>query len=225
MLEGTVTAKNLVDSLISEIDVSLPKIQRTQYYEWINAELFRIYSSYIKCIGANMYTATKCAIDLNKPCVPENWDFDIWFDTGPPPERELVNCTEKIDKITFEDVYKVFGPADDEYIKGTYSSIFPESGLFYYKNNGKLHVNYVKATGEFKILFFMRPARITEENADTYIIPIPDGYLDIIRSAIRREVFLLSGEIAMSNAWGQYHDALLEEMRRWHSEKEEVFVK
>ena len=153
-------------------------------------------------------------------------DFDLGFDTDSyPNERAPVNCNQEIDAITFEDVYKVFVPSNDEYIRGTYSSFMPEHGLFYFKNNGKLNVSRVKSSGEFKVLFFMRPARVTEENADTFIIPIPDGFLDIIRAAIRREVFLLSGEIAMSEAWGRYHDILLEELKRWHSEKEAVCIK
>ncbi len=224
MLKGTMTAKKLVDDMILEIDVSLPDIKRNQYYDWINEELFRIYSSAVKCIGVNEYKATNMAIDLNKPYV-NDYDFDIGFDPENTVKQETINCTEDIDTIYYEDVYKVFSMNNNEFVRSTYGSLAPKGKRFYFKNNGKLFVNHYESGGIYRVMFYMRPKKITEANADTYIIPVPDGFLDVIRSKIRMEAFMLSGNITMANAWSDQHIINFESLKKWYSEKEANYIR
>ena len=225
MLRGTVTAKELVDEMIEEIDVSLPKIKRNQYYDWINAELFRIYSFAVKCIGVNEYKAENLAIDLAMPYFDDDVDLGIGFDPDNTEKVENINCNLDIDTVTYEDVYKVYSVSNNEYVRSTYGSLMPKGKYFYYKNNGKLVVNHYESNGVYRVMFYMRPKKVTEENADTYIIPLPDGFLDVLRAEIRRQTFMISGNIAMANAWSDQHMILFDILKKWHNEKEADYIR
>ena len=224
MLQGTVTAENFVNQLIEEIDITLPQINKNQYYEWINTELFHIYSSAVRCIGVNEYQTIGNIIDLNQPFKNDDFDFDIDFDIDVMTPK-FENCTAEIDDIAFEDVYKVYGADNIEYVKSTFSSLAPNGKYFYFKRNGKLCISYRNVTQIYIIMFYMRPSKITSSNASEYIIPLPDAFLDVIRAKIRSEVFLLSGNPSMANAWSERHALLFDNLKNWHKEKEADYIR
>ena len=122
-------------------------------------------------------------------------------------------------------MYKVYGIDNIEFMRSTYGSLVPNGRHFYFKNNGKLCLNYQYGANRYRIMFYMRPKKITAENADDYIIPLPDGFLDVIRAAVRREAFLLSGNISMANAWGQQHSVLFESLKEWYKDKEPEYIR
>ncbi|MBE7045944.1 MAG: hypothetical protein E7396_00865 [Ruminococcaceae bacterium] len=225
MLIGNVTVKEFVDEMTDEIDVSLPQIKKKQYYDWINAELFHIYSSAVRCIGVNQYKTSTLMIDLNKPYLGDGLDFDIGFDPYDPIKPEFENCSEDIDTIMYEDICKVFSLTGNEYARSTYGSLMAKGNRFYYKVNGKLVVNLYESDGIYKVMFYMRPKKITEENAEEYIIPLPDGFLDVIRARIRMEAFMLAGNVSMANAWSDQHILLFEELKKWYAQREADYIR
>lgn len=225
MLVGNMTAKAFVDEMTEEIDVSLPQIKRKQYYNWINEELFHIYSSAVKCIGVNQYKTTNLIIDLNTPYEKDKFDVDLDPDPYDPIIPSFENCNLETDMIMYEDVYKVYSSNNNEYVRSTFGSLMSKGNRFYYKSNGKLAVNFNEGDGIYKVMFFMRPKKITEENADGYIIPLPDGFLNVIRARIRSEAFMLSGNVAMANAWSDQHILYFEELKKWYNQREAHYIR
>lgn len=224
MLEGSMTAKAFVDEIVEEIDVSLPHIRRKQYYDWINAELFNIYTSAVRCIGANEYKAKNLMIDLNNPYVSDDFEFDQDFDPEAALKPKWTNCDREIDTIMYEDVYKVYNTGNNEYQRSTLNSLMAKGKRFYYKLNGKLAVTLYETGGIYRVLFYIRPKKVTDENAESYIIPLPDGFLDVLRARVRMEAFMLAGNVAMANAWREQHMILFDTLKKWHKSREAHYI-
>lgn len=224
MLKGTVTAANLIAEMKNEIDVSLPLLNDEKYIEWINNELFYIYTFAVRELGVNCYRAFNLGINMNRPN-DDTSDFNTGFDPETGTSYESVNCTEDIDTITFEDIYKVFDGSGNEFARSTYGAVLCFGKRIYYFNNGKVYINETNNDGYYKILFYKRPKAIDKSNVSNYLIPLPDAFVDVIRAKIRCEAFMLAGNITMSNAWREQHRVLFDELKGWYEQRMPVYIK
>ena len=225
MLEGTLNAKIFCEKILSETDVSLPEISVTKCYEWINSELFYIYSHIVRSLGMKKYICDKCEIDLNEKIPDYDVELDPEFDLLDTDTNSSESTESKTDKIVFEDVYKMYDSSGREFVRTSLAGAQICPMYCYYKDDNKLKFNTDYLAGTYRVVYLKRPALISSLNAADYIIPFPDAFSSVFISRIKKEIFLLSGDIEMSNAWSDEHLRQLQIFSDWYKAKEGNYIK
>ncbi len=225
MLEGTLNVKTFCENILSETDVSLPEISVSKCYEWINSELFYIYSHIVHSFGMKKYICEKCEIDLNEKIPDYDIEIDPGFDLLYIETDSSESTQTETDKIVFEDVYKMYDSSGREFVRTTLAGAQVCPMYCYYKEDNKLKFNTDYLAGSYRVIYLKRPALISNLNASNYVIPLPDAFSSVLTSRIKKEIFLLSGDIGMSNAWSDEHQRQIQIFSDWYKAKESNYIK
>lgn len=225
MLTGTLNVKKFCENILAETDVSLPEISLSRCYDWINSELYYIYSHIVRAFGRKEYICNNCEIDLNNETETPDIELDPGFDLLDDMDTAANSVKSNTDRIVFEDVYKMYDSSGREYVRTNLSGAIVCPIYCYYKSGDKLKFNTDFLVGPYTVIYLKRPSVITSSNADSYIIPLPDAFSSILVSRIKKEIFLLSGDIGVSNAWAQEHERQIKIFSDWYRAKEEKYVK
>ena len=206
MFDSQITAKDLIDSLKSEVDIASP-IPDSEYLSWLNSLQFLLYGEIIKELGK---------IEVEN----ENATLD-----GSPVDIESYDI-EGQSKIRFEDIYTVYAdilvhegePTEKlekvQFIKSTMANgvIFP---FTYYKNGVNLAYNSPLIPKKLIVIYFVKPQMLTESNYETLTVAIPTEFIDIVKAKLRGEAYKYANEGSLAAMWLNDYNVLLENFKVW----------
>lgn len=201
MFDSGISAKDMVLSLKNEVDIAL-EIPNQTYITFLNTLEQMLYADIIREQGAIILTPTDKEIDLSTLDVPESED-----------------------KITFEDIHSVYINHNLQLIKSTAANgdIFPNT---YYKKGGKLFFNAKNTVTKMRIIYIVKPALKTVGTDDVIQdgnVMIPLEFIELIKSKLRYDAYMLANEYTMAANWLGVYNAMLDTFKQWLADREPQF--
>lgn len=200
MFDSGISAKELVDELISEVDIALD-IPNATYVSWLNSLQQLLYTEVIK--------------EQKKTTVTE-WENNLVDISSIKQENE--------NTPRFEDVYAVYTDDGTQLIKTTVASgvIFENT---YFKITNKLGFNITDTPKYLTIVYIVRPAliEVTGDVIDDVNVMIPAEFIDIAKAKLRGEAYKLANEDALAAKWLNDYNILVETFKAWIAEKSPNF--
>lgn len=198
MFNSGIKAADLIEQIKNEADVAIP-IPDINYIMWLNAVEQLLYTELIQEQGE---------IELDN--VSDNV-IDIGTLTFSADENP----------IRFEDIHAIY--ADDvQLIESTLASgvIFHNT---YYKVSNNIGLNMKKQPQTIKIIYYVRPALKTEDNADTEYVKVPIEFIDLVKAKLRGEAYKVANEDSLAAKWINDYNVLLETFKMWIQGKQSEF--
>lgn len=198
MFNSGISAKDLVAQLKNEVDVAIP-IPNVSYVSWLNSLEQLLYTELIQEQGVLELDSVSSGV--------------IGIDTLNVPNGE--------NAVRFEDIHAIY--ADDvQLIESTLASgvIFHNT---YYKVSNNIGLNMKKQPQTIKIIYYVRPALKTEDNADTEYVKVPIEFIDLVKAKLRGEAYKLANEDSLSAKWINDYNVLLETFKMWLTGKQSEF--
>lgn len=198
MFNSGIKATDLIEQIKNEADVAIP-IPDINYITWLNAVEQLLYTELIQEQG-------KIELDNVSDNVIDISTLTFSADENP---------------IRFEDIHAIY--ADDvQLIESTLASgvIFHNT---YYKVNNNIGLNMKKQPQTIKIIYYVRPALKTEDNADTEYVKVPIEFIDLVKAKLRGEAYKLANEDSLSAKWINDYNVLLETFKMWLQGKQSEF--
>lgn len=201
MFDSGISVKELVDELISEVDIALD-IPNATYVSWLNSLQQLLYTEVIKEQKKTTVQATENQINISS--------IEVGSDENKP---------------RFEDIYTIYADRR-QLIKSTVASgvIFRDT---FYKNNGNIGYNTKKAPTEITIIYIVRPAiiQVTSHGNITegVNVMLPIEFIDLAKAKLRGEAYKLANEDALAAKWLNDYNTLLETFKVWIAEKSPNF--
>ena len=198
MFDSGIKVKDLIDELISEVDIALDIPQLT-YIQWINSLQQMLYTEIIK-----EQKKTVLKSPLHSP-------IDI----------SSIEVENNENSPRFEDIYAIYAD-NTQLIKSTLTSgvIFPNT---FYKDNNNIGFNTETAPTEFTIIYIVKPALITSDTISSITVAVPIEFIDLVKSKLRGEAYKLANEGELSAMWLNDYNILLETFKTWIAEKSSNF--
>lgn len=197
MFDSGISAKDLVEELISEVDVALD-IPNATYISWLNSLQQMLYTEVIK--------EQKKAIISPAPDNP----FSV----------SLLN-----ENARFEDIHAIYTNDGKQLIKSTVASgeIFPDT---FYKQNNNVGYNAKPSPTELTVVYFVKPALInvgSDDVIDDSNVMLPIEFIDLAKAKLRGEAYKLANENDIAANWLNDYNVLLETFKAWIAEKSPNF--
>ncbi len=194
MFDSGISAKELVEELVSEVDIALD-IPDATYISWLNSLQQILYTEVIK---------EQKKIKLER-------EGDNSIDISP----DDVGNNESTPR--FEDIHAIYADGS-QLIKSTVASgvIFPDT---FYKDDNKIGLNTNKTSIE--IVYFVRPLLIGENGGENVMVPVE--FIDLVKAKLRGEAYKLANEDELAAKWLNDYNVLLEIFKVWLSEKSAKF--
>lgn len=201
MFDSGISAKELILSLKSEVDIAL-EIPNAAYVTWLNSLEQMLYGDIIREQGV---------LEL----VPESEIIDL----------ATLEIPEDEDKISFEDIHSVYVNRNLQLIKSSAANgcIFPNT---YYKKGNKLTLNTKNPITKLRLIYIVKPKpKVTD--GDGVIgdgnIMIPLEFAELVKAKLRYEAYMLANEnTPAANQLGVYN-ALLDSFKQWIADREPQF--
>lgn len=203
MFNSGISVKELIDELISEVDIALD-IPNATYVQWLNALQQILYTEVIK--------------EQRETFIPTSGSVNFELSLS------QLNKNENENNPIFEDIISisVFGGSkmqERQLIKSTVASgrIFP---FTYYKENNDISYNLeLSFLGKlFVIVHIVRPALIDKETLEGNVM-IPIEFIDLVKAKLRGEAYKLANEEDLAAKWLNDYNILLENFKMWIAEK------
>lgn len=194
MFDSKVTAKELIEEIRQEADISL-EIPDENYIAWLNSLEQMLYSEIIKEQGKRMFDTD--AAEFEGVIGLANLDV---------PDGE--------DGMRFEDIHAVYRDGT-QLIKSTLASgvLFPDT---YYKISGGIGFNLKETeVDEIKVIYFVRPKLKTIENYNSANVMLPVEFIDLAKAKLRAEGYKLANEDNLAAKWINDYNVLVETFRAW----------
>lgn len=195
MYDSKITAREFIDSLKEEADISIT-VPDSIYIRAINTTEQFIYTEILK-----EYVFEKLAYtDILDNKIPLN-DITV-------PDRS--------DIPTFDDIIKVF--ADDLELEraGAVSVIdFPEKSLYYNKYDNNITLSFEYIPSDITVVYRLRPILKDSANLDSENIALPPEFIDLISSRVRGEIYKIVNEDGLSAKWLSDYNSQLENFKIW----------
>lgn len=201
MFDSGISAKELIDSIKSEVDVALP-ILNSSYVMWLNSLEQMLYSSIIQ--EQNRITLTN-------------------------PEESIIVLSElptSADEaaVRFDDIYTVYA-GSVQLIKTNAASgnIFPNC---YYKSNDNMIYCADNKPETIDIVYFIKPALKSVNDNDEVQggnVMLPIEFIEIAKSKLRAEAYMIENEYAPAGNWINNYNILLENFKQWLLERAAQF--
>ena len=201
MFDSGITVKNLVDELISEVDIALQIPNRT-YVLWLNALQQVLYTEIIK---------EQRKITLHSP-------------SESPIDISFIHTESDINEPRFEDIYTIYADGV-QLIKSTLTSgvIFPNT---FYKDNNNIGFHTEAKTAELTIIYIVKPALVTVDENDEISdanVMVPVEFIDLVKAKLRGEAYKLANEDVLAGKWLNDYNILLETFKAWIAGKASNF--
>jgi hypothetical protein len=200
MFDSGISAKTLINELITEVDVALD-IPKSTYVSWLNSLQQLLYTEIIK--------------EQKKTVL------------NPPFENNLIGMSSigGSDENTprFEDIHAVYAD-DTQLIKSTVASgvIFPNT---FFKVTDNLAIN-ATVDKELTIVYFVKPA-LVEPDADGEVgkgnVMLPIEFIDLAKAKLRGEAYKLANEDNLAAKWLNDYNVILEMFKTWIADKSPNF--
>ena len=197
MFNSGISVKELVDELITEVDIALD-IPQSTYVQWLNALQQVLYTEIIK--------------EQRKTVLESNLDNPI--------SLSLITVGDDENRPRFEDIYAVY--ADDvQLMKSTVASgdIFPNT---FYKSNNDIGYHTDKTPKAFTIVYIVKPALVANEINDAKVM-VPIEFIDLVKAKLRGEAYKLANEDEIAANWLTDYNVLLETFKMWVTERSPKF--
>ena len=193
MFDSGISANELVDELINEVDIALD-IPNATYISWLNSLQQLLYTEVIK-------EQKKITVDREK-------DSPIDLSSIYVGNDEL--------RPRFEDIHAIYADGV-QLIKSTVASgvIFPDT---FYKENNNIGLNTDKT--KIELVYIVKPA-LVEKDTDTVKVPIE--FIDLVKAKLRGEAYKLANEDSLAAKWLNDYNVLLEVFKAWIVEKSAKF--
>ena len=201
MFDSGISVKNLVDELITEVDIALT-IPNATYVQWLNSLQQLLYTEIIK--------------EQKKKVLQ------------PPFENNLIDISSMAENNEnaprFEDIHAVYADKT-QLIKSTVTSgvIFHNT---YFRITDQLAFNTENVPAEITIIYFVKPALITitsDGNINDANVMVPIEFIDLVKAKLRGEAYKLANEGELSAMWLNDYNILLETFKAWIAEKSPNF--
>lgn len=200
MYDSGISAEIFIDQLKNDIDIAVP-FPTSVYVDYLNAVEQLLYSEIIKeqaqavVLAEDMLNSTVILSDIS---VPENQD-----------------------PIQFDDIHCVYALHDENQVQLirtnlTSGFIFPNC---YAKDKDNLFLHTTEPPESVRIMYFVRPVLRTTDG-DTVTggnIHVPISFIDVVRSKVRGELYMLSGEYSHAANWLGVYNAQLENFKAYIS--------
>ena len=201
MFNSGISAKELVEELITEVDIALD-IPHSTYAQWLNSLQQVLYTEIIK--------------EQRKIVLESNFGF--------PLSLSLIPIGNDENTPRFEDIYAIYADGV-QLIKSTVTSgeIFPNT---YYKLNNNIGYNINQKPKQFTIVYIVKPALITTTthgNINDTEIMVPLEFIDLVKSKLRGEAYKLANEGDLAAMWLNDYNVLLETFKAWIADKSPNF--
>lgn len=201
MFNSGISAKELVEELISEVDIAL-NIPNATYISWLNSLQQLLYTEVIKeQKKIILHTSKQSPISISSIVVGNDEN-----------------------SLRFEDIHAIYADGV-QLIKTTLASgaIFPNS---FYKDNNNIGF-YTKSTPNIiTIVYIVKPALIKVSNNDVINdtnVMVPVEFIDLVKAKLRGEAYKLANEDALASKWLNDYNILLETFKSWINEKSAIF--
>ena len=200
MFDSGISAKNLIEEVISEADIAL-EIPTTTYVMWLNALQQMLYTEIIKEQKKYVLRPISNPIDIS-----------------------TIEIGENENQPRFEDIHTIYADGV-QLIKSTLTSgvIFPDT---FYKNNNNIGYNTEYTPSEMTIVYYVKPALITTTthgNVNDVNVMLPIEFIDLAKAKLRGEAYKLANEDSIAAKWLNDYNILLETFKAWILEKSSDF--
>lgn len=193
MFDSGISAKELIESVKSEVDVALP-IPNASYVMWLNSLEQMFYSSIIQ---------EQNIITVNNP-------------TSETIVLSDLVTSDNEAAVRFDDIYTVYADSV-QLIKTNAASgqIFPNC---YYKVNNNMAFNTFKKPERLDIVYSIKPALKTVDDSDEVQdgnVMLPIEFIEIAKSKLRAEAYMIENEYTPAANWINNYNILLENFKQW----------
>lgn len=203
MYKSSITAKELIDELRGEVDISL-RLEDAPFLRAINTVEQFIYCEILKEYVTVAFSYNEIAdneIDLSDISVPSG-----------------------ASTLIFDDIVKIFADGDELEKSGASAVVdFPDKNLFYDKFDGKISLNFAYKPDEIVIIYRLRPEIKTISNENTALIYVPVEFIDLVASKVRGEIYKIANEDGLSAKWLADYNAILENFKIWAMNRNERY--
>ncbi len=201
MFDSGISAKELIESIKSEVDVALP-IPNASYVLWLNSLEQMLYSSIIQ---------EQSRITVNNP-------------TGETIVLSDLPISDNEAAVRFDDIYTVYADSV-QLIKTNAASghIFPNC---YYKSDNNMTFKTDNKPASLDIVYFIKPALKTVDDSDEVQggnVMLPIEFIEISKSKLRAEAYMIENEYTPAANWINNYNILLENFKQWLSERATQF--
>lgn len=204
MYDSGISAKDFIDSLIEEADVSI-EIPRASWLRWLNAVEQFAYSEILReyvAVKLDLTSYPSDTIPLSMIAVP-------------------VGC----DTVIGDDIVRVYGEDGREMREcGVISSLeFPDKDTFFVDYKGNIVISAPIEHEYFTIVHRLRPIPKTSSNEAVMHVAFPAEYLDLAAAKMRGEAYKLANEDGIAAKWLNDYNAQLENFKVWAAERNERY--
>ena len=201
MFDSGISAKELIESVKSEVDVALP-IPNASYVMWLNSLEQMLYSSIIQ---------EQNRITVNNP-------------TGGTIVLSDLAIEDDEAAVRFDDIYTVYADSV-QLVKTNVTSghIFPNC---YYKVNNNMAFNTDNKPLSLDIVYFIKPALKTVNDSDEVQggnVMLPIEFIEIAKSKLRAEAYMIENEYTPAVNWINNYNILIENFKQWLLERAAQF--
>lgn len=203
MYDSGITAKNFIDSVKEESDITIV-IPDASWYRWLAS------------VEQILYTEVFQEYDVIK------------VDVSDSSEEVTVTLKDAVvasdcATLTFDDVIAVFMDYLELERSGETAALqYPEKPLYYTDYSGKLYARSPIYAEQMVIVYRKRPPVKTETSTTAHVM-VPVEWLDLVGAKLRGEAYKIANEDGLSAKWLNDYNTQLESLKVWASKRNERY--
>ena len=203
MYDSGITAKNFIDSVKEESDITIV-IPDASWYRWLAS------------VEQILYTEVLKEYDVVKKGITDS-SAEVSVTLGDLPVAS--GC----DRITFDDVIAVFMDYLELERSGETAALqYPEKPLYYTDYNGNLYARSPIYAEQMVIVYRKRPPVKTATSTTSHVM-VPVEWLDLVGAKLRGEAYKIANEDGLSAKWLNDYNTQLESLKVWAAKRNERY--
>lgn len=203
MYDSGITAKNFIDSVKEESDITIV-IPDASWYRWLAS------------VEQILYTEVFKEYDVVKKDITDS-SAEVTVSLADLPVAS--GC----DSITFDDVIAVFMDYLELERSGETAALqYPEKPLYYTDYSGKLYARSPIYAEQMLIVYRKRPPIKTATSTTSHVM-VPVEWLDLVGAKLRGEAYKIANEDGLSAKWLNDYNTQLESLKVWAAKRNERY--